>query len=156
MNDKQNRRVRIVGKTLSGAVRTYELEKIPAIVGVRLIHEYGSVILANLDQIQGAFAEFLENRSDGNSRAGLLPLLELIPKVLTFPRLAGLAMDMLAGGSVDGEEIDADGMCPLFGEDPFELYTALFWALTVNYPKYLDPLLEALPSDDSIPDSKEE
>lgn len=156
MNDKQNRRVRIVGKTLSGDIRTYELEKIPAIVGVRLIHEYGSVILANLDQIREAFASFYEKQDNENSSSDLLPLLELIPKVLTFPRLAGLARDMLAGGSVDGEEIDADGMCSLFGEDPFELYTALFWALTVNYPKYLGPLLEALPSDDSIPDSKEE
>jgi hypothetical protein len=144
MDEKKQKRVKITGKTLTGETRTYEFEKIPAIVGVRLIHEYGSVMLSNMESIKNAFAAFHEDNQVGTPMLRLLGLVDLVPKIITWPRLQELSRDLLAGGSVNGEVLDKDGMCDLFGGDPFELYAAIFWALTVNYPKYLSPLLEAL------------
>lgn len=152
----KNKRVKIFGKTITGETRTYEFDKIPAIVGVRLIHEYGSVVLTNLPSIRAAFGAFTGEKTEDDSVIKLLGLVELVPKIITWPRLRELAKDLLAGGSVDGEILDDDGMCDIFGGDPMELYAALFWALSVNYPKYIDPLLQALDTegtDDTTPAS---
>lgn len=134
-------RTKLIGSTLGEESRSYEFFKMPAIDGVRIIHEYGSIVLMNMDKIKEAFSSF---RGVGQKTSGMLPIFELLPSIITFQRLAELAKVLLGGGKVDGIDIDDDGMCDLFGEDPLELYAAIFWALTINYPKYFGPLLEAL------------
>jgi hypothetical protein len=138
---KEKNRTKLVGATLGEEVRSYEFFKMPAISGVRIIHEYGSIVLMNMEKIKEAFSVF---KNGDEKTSGLLPVLELLPNIITFQRLAELAKVLLADGKVDGQDIDSDGMCDLFGEDPLELYAAIFWALTINYPKYFGPLLEAL------------
>jgi hypothetical protein len=151
---KKKDRIKLVGATLGEEVRSYEFFKMPAISGVKIIHEYGSIVLMNMEKIKGAFSVF---KNGDEKISGLLPILELLPNIITFQRLAELAKVLLADGKVDGQDIDSDGMCDLFGEDPLELYAAIFWALTLNYPKYFDPLLEALEEgaddDDTTQDS---
>jgi hypothetical protein len=145
---KKKDRTKLVGATLGEEVRSYEFFKMPAISGVRFIHEYGSIVLMNMEKIKEAFSVFKnedkKTKNGDEKTSGLLPILELLPSILTFQRLAELAKVLLADGKVDGQDIDSDGMCDLFGEDPLELYAAIFWALTINYPKYFGPLLEAL------------
>lgn len=156
MKGKTEKKIKIAAKTIMGETRSYEFVKIPAIVGVRIIHEYGSVVLSNMDSIKAAFAAYHGENPVGDSMSRMLDLVGIIPKVLNWQRLQELARNLLEGGSVDGVALDEDGMCDLFGEDPFELYAALFWALTVNYPKYFAPLLQALDTegdDDTTPAS---
>jgi hypothetical protein len=158
---KKKDRTKLVGATLGEEVRSYEFFKMPAISGVKIIHEYGSIVLMNMEKIKEAFSVFKnedkKTKNEDKKTSRLLPILELLPSILTFQRLAELAKVLLADGKVDGQDIDSDGMCDLFGEDPLELYAAIFWALTLNYPKYFGPLLEALEEgaddDDTTQDS---
>jgi len=152
---KEKIRIKLIGSTLLGEeVRAYEFFKMPAISGIKIIHEYGSIVLMNMGKIKETFSVF---KNGDEKTSVLLPVLELLPNIITFQRLAELAKVLLADGKVDGQDIDSDGMCDLFGEDPLELYVAIFWALTINYPKYFGPLLAALEEgadDDTTQDSE--
>lgn len=179
MKTEKDRMVEMVGRSITGETHNYKFKKIAPIVGVKISHEYASIIIANLDEITKAFEWFVENAdklsevfgqfSDEEGREELStlervktffdmippvsPVLKLIPSILTFSRLKELSKDLLAGGSVDAEDLGEDGMCDLFGENPTELYAAIFWALSVNFPKLFAPFLKEEGGDASTLDS---
>lgn len=165
MDEKKNRRVKVDGATLTGQARKYEFELVPPKIGVALQNEYRFLLMSNATSIAELVAWMIENISNGLDlgkkddglfiRAmkilkivtAIIPVVETIPKIVTPTRMNDLASKLLSGGSVDGEVIDDEGMCDLFGQNVAELDAALFHAIMANFPYlngWLSPLLEAL------------
>lgn len=170
--------IKLKQTSIGGVEHEYVFMKAPAIHGMKIYHDYVSLCLTNIEAISEAFRWFFENleelqeifRSIGKEneresmpmlvRMGVFfeiippvaPVLKIIPSLLTFDRIMDLSRKLLAGGKIDGVELDEDGMCELFGEDPMEFYSALFFAVATTYPKYILPLLES-GEDDSTPAS---
>ena len=83
----------------------------------------------------------------------------LMPMIFSEDRVMEFGKAVLAGATIDGEKVDENGMCELFAGDPLEHITAIFWATTANYPKYLNPILalftgETESEEDSSPEQK--
>jgi hypothetical protein len=164
MNEK-SRRVKILGKTLTGENRTYEFELVAPKIGVAIQNEYRFLLMSNATSIAELAAWMIENISNGldlgKKEDGMFvramkilkiittvtPVVEMLPQVITPARMEELAAKLLAGGSVDGEVIDDEGMCSMFGHNVAELDAALFHAVMANFPYlggWISPLLEAL------------
>jgi len=147
---------------------TYEFNLLSAKDGLRLTHQYASMLIVAgstlkdtvIPIISGIFASadaIMDNKDDTHSVVveaikkavkdkgvdSLVDAVRLIPQVLTWDRLQEFAALALQGAKIDEVELDGDGMCPLFQGDPFEFYKACFWAVAANWPKYIDPLLDA-------------
>lgn len=158
------------------AERVYEFNLISAMDGLIIWHEYGSIIISNLDKIMPMFKTFfdVDDGKDGaifkmakseamatgekddegkEAPSPLLDFISLVPMIVTTPRLLGLCKTMLGGLKVDKDACDEKGECEIFRGDPLEIYAALFWSIVANFPKYMDPLLEALEEGDN--DSEE-
>jgi hypothetical protein len=177
MDEKKNRRVKVDGMTLTGQARKYEFELVPPKVGVALQNEYRFLLMSNATSIAELAGWMIENISNGldlgKKEDGLFvramkilkiittvtPIIEMLPQVITPARVEELAAKLLAGGSVDGEVIDDEGMCDLFGSNVSELDAALFHSVMANFPYlnvWLAPLLAALDTegdDDTTQDS---
>lgn len=133
------------GKTLSGEPRKYTFNLLDAETGLRLFHEYAGVIFSNKDMIT-------QISTGGDATA--LSIIGLLPRVLPWDKIKELAAALL-----NGAKIDINGTVCSVGEtgigyycegDPLELYTALFYAIKANYPKYIDPLFQAVPEEDDL------
>lgn len=152
------------------ADRVYEFKLISPMNGLMIWHEYASIVIGNLSVITDMFKKFfsVDDGEDGallklaqtealEGGGALIDFVTLIPKIVTTPRLMGLCKTLLGGSKIEDEMCDEDGMCELFRGDPLEIYAALFWAITANWPKYMDPLLNALTEEgenDGTQDSK--
>lgn len=168
MDEKKNRRIKVDGTTLTGQTRKYEFELVPPKVGVALQNEYRFLLMSNATSISQLVAWIAESAANGDLELGTeedsllvrsiriakignvsTPLVEVLPQIITPARMEELAARLLAGGSVDGEMIDSDGMCDLFGRNISELDCALFHAALANFPYLAEignivPLLLAL------------
>lgn len=151
----------------------YEFVLLNAKDGLRLTHEYGSMILmagATLKETIVPLAMTIlakSTESEDETKSVLLDELRshgvdsiadavrMIPQILTWDRLMEFSKLALAGADIDGEKLDEDGMGPIFQGDPLEFYTTCFWAVAANWPKYIDPLLEA-PEDEGASASSHE
>jgi len=154
----------IVGKTLTGEEHLYEFEILSAKAGVRLAHQYGSLVSTAYPLIKDSLTKMIDG-DEGNSAdqvetptnaeavgqardlRAAADLLTIIPQVFTWDRVENLAKRLMANGKIDDIELDEDGFCDLFQTDLLEFYTALFYAIVLNYPKYLLPFLEEGDSD---------
>jgi hypothetical protein len=132
MSGEKIERKQIVGSSFSGEERVYEFVLVETVTGLRIFHEYASLVIAALPNITEAL------QGDSGS---MLSIAKLVPQMLTFQRLEMLAKDMLAGSKIGESESDENGMCDMFREDPLEFYVAIFWSIAANYPKYVDPFL---------------
>lgn len=142
----------IEGKTLFGEVRTYTFNLMNAEAGLRLFHE---IVPMLVDLLPSASIGLDTLKADGTVDFKLLEIVRELPKKIPWERLAELARLLLAGHTV---KIDAkthtageSGIGDYTLGDPLEVYTALFYGLVANYPKYLDPLLSGLSGDDTSP-----
>jgi hypothetical protein len=139
--------------------RAYNFKLISTMNGLILWHEYASVLISAMPTISKMFKKFFEiddgkegvifrmakqEAIEGGGSGPLMDFITLIPHIVTTPRLIGLCKTLLAGAKIEDSECDDEGMCELFRGDPLEVYAALFWAIAANFPKYIDPLLEAL------------
>ena len=129
----------VSGKSLSGEERHYTFNLINAKQGTRIFHEYVSVII----QLIPESADF-----GGLNIDTLKQIVAELNEFLPFDKLELLAALLLGGGSVGKSdrvyEIDADGFGDYADGDPLEVYTALLYALKLNFPKYINPLFQAL------------
>jgi PAS domain-containing protein len=153
--EKKNIFKKISGTSLTGETRIY-LFKLPySQQALRVFHEYAAIVLAALPVIRQTLQltadekaenadltpEDFESRiKDLASGKRLLPLLGLIPQILSIDRIENLQRVFLSGVEIETEDgkyiANNEGHCDLFGSDPLELFTAVFYALAVNYPKY--------------------
>jgi len=161
-------------KTVKRENHEYEFPLISAIDGLVIWHDYASMCVIALPEIMGAFNKFakVEKKTKNASvykiakeeaekgGGAIMDLIALVPKIVNSERLVSLCSTLLAGSKIDGIECDEAGMCEVFQGDPIEVYSALFWAISVNFPKYFDFLSEALKDEegevenDLTPDSK--
>jgi hypothetical protein len=154
MVTKMESRSQIKGQGLDGVLVEYDFRLLDALTGLQIVHEFVGLILTALPTLAGILhgfrpapgedpdaptAETVEKR-----REVFTELIRIVPSILTFPRLKLLCAQLLSGSKVGGEECGPDGMCPRFAGNPLAIYTALFWAVVVNFPKYIDPLSAAL------------
>jgi len=144
----------IEGSNLFGDGRKYTFNLMDAKTGTRLFHEYISLIvkaLPLLGKFLSAGGEKKDSEDGGNIKQ-ISDLVAVLPQILTWERVEELAREMLAGhkATIDGTVHQADeaGFHDGITGDPLELYTAIFYAITANYPKYIDPLLMALEDDE--------
>lgn len=144
----------IEGSNLFGDTRRYTFNLMDAKTGTRLFHEYISLIVAALPLLGKFLSAGGEKKEgeDGGSIKQISDIVSVLPQILTWDRVEELAREMLAGHetTIDGTEYKAgrDGFHDGITGDPLEIYTAIFYAITVNYPKYIDPLLMALEDDE--------
>ncbi|GEM_PF-5401918 len=126
----------IEGKTLFDESRKYTFQLMNAETGLKVFHEAFIPILVPL--IIGF----------GNDESGIdvKGLIQIIPETIKWEKLQSLARDMLSGAiiEIDGIRLEAGptGISEYALEDPMEVYTAIFYALAANFPKYVNPLLE--------------
>jgi hypothetical protein len=153
--------VKINGSDGFGNARVYELPLLTALEGLTLMHDYLSILVNALPQITALFGAWGESEEGDEEKlfdlaakdlvAGKGPLLDciqLLPKIVSTPRLLELAELFLARAKVDGEECDGDGMCSIFRGRPHEVYAAIFHGILANFRDYL-PFLAADDTADS-------
>jgi hypothetical protein len=152
--------MKIAGKNLQGESRQYEFKLVDTLTGLKLFHNYISLVIEVLPTLTDLIAlrrssdqkeETQKEASIGWSDLGsMLEVLRVLPAVFTWDRVTELSAALLAGGkiTIDGvtQDMGADGMGDYAKSDPMELYTALFYAIAANYPKYFAPFLDSSPS----------
>ena len=164
---------------MRGRQRVYEFVLLDVETGLRFVYRYLGLfamaknvckehIIPIVIAIAGRWSE-----DEGDVEAGSAILEEfkkhgvdsiadaiaLIPMIFSEDRLMEFGKAVLAGATIDGEKVDENGMCELFAGDPLEHITAVFWATTANYPRYIDPFWalfmgETESKDDSSPEQK--
>ena len=139
------------GQTLGGESRYYTFEIMDAETGLELFYKYCEKFLSN-EKIRS----LMKQDEDGNLGLELdtIGMIRLVPSVLPWEDIKHLASKMLVGAWTEpetGEKLQHDekGFSELMVGDPMELFTALFYAVWANYPKYIDPLLGAVDDDSS-------
>ncbi len=147
---------------LGGEARKYAFKLMNAKTGTRLFHEYISLVVKALPLL-GKFLSASDEKKgkDDVDLKQISELVSILPQILTWERVEELAREMLAGhkATIGGtvHEADETGFHDGITGDPLELYTAIFYAITANYPKYIDPLLTALEDEgDSSQDQGDE
>lgn len=150
MQDKQTDTATIECETLTEEKRKYTFNLLDAENGTRLFHQYAPMARSIYDAVTDMIVAFAtDTKSNESNEIGItsMRLLEQLPKVLTWEVCLELAKDLLAGHKVeiDGKEYEANerGFTDYKG-DPLEMYNAIFNAVRVNYPKYVDPFLQTL------------
>jgi len=147
----------ITGKTLSGDVREYLFTKMSVKDGLRIFHEYGSILAANLSYFGDVIAKLFD-KDAVVEKEDIIGLFAIVPKIFSWERVVDLSKCMLSSCTiqVNGKtfETDEDGMCELFGDDQGEFYVALFYAACINYKKYIYPFLELGVSDSNSTQEK--
>jgi hypothetical protein len=152
----EKKTVLIEGKTIFGETRKYKFTLLDAKTGLEIFHEYASILITGSQEIIPALTRAINSEIDGGvddlmsviTKSKSLELIRLVPSILTMDRIQHLAKTMLTDCevTVDNEvqTIDGDGLAPYMIGDPLELYTAIFYAVCANYPKYVAPFLGAL------------
>ncbi len=150
----------VEGTSILGDARKYAFKLMDAKTGTRLFHEYISLIVKALPLLGKFLTSSDKKDSDDSNLEQITDLVTILPQILTWERVEELAREMLAGhkATIGGTSYEADetGFHDGVTGDPLEIYTAIFYAITANYPKYIDPLLKALEGDegDSSPDQE--
>jgi hypothetical protein len=108
--------------------------------------EYNFVLLKRKDAarvfhntllaIAGAFSELIKSGEDTKPEDMLKAI-----KTLEFDTVWDLGETLLAGVVIDRQEIDLEDY---YGENPSELYLAIWYAIQANYPKVFTKLRERL------------
>ena len=129
----------ITGKTLGGEKRVYTFEIMDTETGLGLFYKYSGKIIEN-ENVRKMLNEGIEGTA--------LDIMRLFPAVLSWDDIGYICKKTMAGATTkldDGDtlEHDENGMAEYMTGDPMELFTALFYALLANYPKYISPLLDA-------------
>jgi len=158
---------KITGFNISGKKRVYVFNLMNPWESLGVFHEYASLGLTSIPAISDILEQISEITESSESTGEAIKMIgasamtgdgvicgiaKLIPQLLPFQRLQKLAGTMLPNVEITIGEAkhtaDDTGMCDLFGSNPTELYAALFWAVVANYPRQLDPFLEALTGDE--------
>ena len=152
---------KVKGSDGFGNEREYEFRILSALEGLQVVHTYGSLATTALPQLTAIVDKWGEVDGDdklmtlaasdfAEGEGPLLDLIQMIPAIISTKRIVELAKLFLAGGTVDGQECDEDGMCDLFRGRPHEVYAAIIFAVIANFPDYL-PFLD---SPDDTTDTK--
>lgn len=147
---------KVKGSDGFGNEREYEFRILTALEGLEILHTYGSLCTAAIPQILELVNRWSQSETEENegrllslaaedfaaAEGPVLDLIQMLPAIISTPRLLELCRAFLAGCKVDGQECDADGMCDLFRGRPHEVYAAVIHAVIANYPDYL-PFLDS-------------
>lgn len=154
------KQVEVSGATIFGDPRRYVVGVMLAKQSLKMFHDYFSIVMNSWDTLKPLFDLFPAPGVDAKGIkldvSKLIPALQLLPRFITFDRMMDLLRELCPGMKIEGCDLgedgavvstidtscDDEGMCELFGQDPMEVMTALFWALSVNYPKYFLPFLQ--------------
>lgn len=164
----------IMGSNVWGEPRRYTFKLLDAETGLRIFHEFATILSASYEVIEKVSSKFIgdvkgllakepfededtKDNSDENDLS-VKDVLEMLPKVFTWPVVKQLSVDMLAEASIDTGadepvKVGEDGICPLAKGDPLEQYAALFFAVCANYPKYVGFFGVGLEAPDSNPEA---
>ena len=149
--EQEHKQVIKVGATLFGLARKYTFNLMGTAVGLRLFHQYVSLILNILPDLMKLMPKDLKGlrerilkEDSGTFTLALdentMEIIRLIPKIFSWERIEELAREMLAGCSVekDGQVLKADdsGMGTYCTGDPLELYTAIVYGILSNYAPF--------------------
>lgn len=152
--------VKINGTNLMGEERVYEFKELNAEYGTMIFHQYASVVAKSWDTVQeiiGAVKDEDEAKATGLLDRGKT-ILKVLPEILTWNNVKALCGFMLSDHTMTENNTAYTAGESGFSEykgDPLEMYTAIFYAVLANYPKYTLPFFEALtPGDDSTQDSE--
>jgi len=164
MSDKKRKQIH--GKTFFGEDRNYSFFLMDAKTGTRIFHEYVVLLVEAMPTLGKYFASDDEESDEDDDKESTVDMMQAAQvakdlfEILTWDRVEELARVMLAGHLVtapDGATQCADvvtGFNEEWAGDPLEAYTAIFYAICANYPKYVAPFMEAL--DDQGEDSNQE
>ncbi|MCP4712575.1 MAG: hypothetical protein GY869_28455 [Planctomycetes bacterium] len=123
-----------------------------AATGLKIFHETLPVLAGLIPVAQ----EALTDLKDGEINFDAVAIVKTLPELVTWEKIQELAGAMLAGAvaEIDGKEntIGETGIGEYTEGDPMEVYTAIFYAMAANYPKYIDPFLTTVAADDSSQD----
>jgi hypothetical protein len=145
MEKKKKTNERVIGEIEANG-HSYEFAVLDTLHALGVYHQWLTYLGKDVDKIVEAVRDMLSESKEisapelfKNLISGddsYLKLREFLIKTLTIPRLFELCATFLSGAKIDGEECDDMGMCPLFRKQPHEVYTALMFAIGVNYPDY--------------------
>lgn len=145
-------RIKIIETTNAfGQPRKYSFNLIDAFIGVKLFHEYVSIILQILPDLLSRLPKLAKLRdavinSDEDTAkipltADTIEMIQLIPQIFTWDRLQELAKQLLAGATVEADgskySLDENGMGEYANGDPTEVYAAIYHAILANYSPFL-------------------
>jgi hypothetical protein len=157
----------IVGETLGGESRKYTFKLMNAATGLKLFYEYSPKVMEAFFTLMGQFSkdevEKITNAvKDGKqeeleidfSMENIKGVVEMFPKIFSWEEIEMLSKEMLAGSKVempDGKiyTVGDSGIGDHNMGDLLELFTALFYAIRANFPKYIDPLVGGVEGSDS-------
>ena len=155
MQDRHKKTVE--GVTPFGDKRTYTFNLMDADTGLEVFHETVSLLMVSMRDILPAAMPLVEQlkekegkeedkEEEGFDIAKYIGIAEVLPSILKFKQVKGLAKDMLSGMTVviDGKSTTAadNGLGEYALGDPMEVYFALFYAICANFPKYLNMFTE--------------
>jgi hypothetical protein len=151
MQNKNQKIKKIKGKNLFGEERIYTFKLMNALTGLTLGHKHIFPIINIAPGIIEAFQKI--SKDESNAKGGLKPgavaeIMLILEDIMPIEKQLELAKAMLPGATVivdDSEQtIGDDGIGDYCVGDPAELLASLFYAAQANYPKYINPLLDAL------------
>lgn len=140
----------IEGVTIFGDKRIYTFELIDAESGLELFHEFASVIALYWSNFAPIVSRFVgvELAATKEEAPSFDELIKMLPSVFDLETLLRLSKILLKNASVTDENGNStttgeSGIVELTQDDPLEQYTALFYSVVANYPKYASFFMEA-------------
>lgn len=135
---------KINGQTFFGESRSYVFKLMDAETGVMIFHRFASILSMSWEIIEPIWKKFRSGAGDEIEESQMITfadLLRLLPQVFTWDVIKELSAKMIAGAEIkrgdELETVEADGIVRGCPDDPLDHYLALFYAVCVNYPKYM-------------------
>lgn len=149
---------------LFGEQRLYTFLLMDAETGIRIFHEFASVLALSYDTLKPYIESLIKKpspktvESDDTGETGetgdlaIVDIIRILPQVFNWATVKGLSVTMLSGTTVkideDEHTIGESGICEYAVGDPLDQYLTLFYAIIANYPKYMSFLGVALEGTD--------
>ncbi len=139
----------IEGVNVFGETRLYRFNLMNAETGTEIFSKFASIIGVSFEKMKPILEKFtgLKFEDDEAIKEKIetdltyVDMFSILPQVFNWETIKDLSETMLAGCQVDIDgttvEVPGSGICPFAEGDPLEQYTALFYAVCANYPKYV-------------------
>lgn len=133
-----------------GEDRTYTFKVLNAEFGTKIFHEHVIIIIRSWEKLEEIVKSLKDNvKVDGDSGeiefllSNAKDVITLLPELFPWDNVRILSALLLSDHVMECEEgkftADVTGFSDYTG-DPLETYTALFYSLLANFPKYFGPL----------------
>ena len=146
--------IKITGvNPITGEELKYTFKEMNQEYGSEILHKYVLLCISQWDKLKGHMGDIAkgikeeENKKELLSQVGVLS--SVFPGLFSWENIKELARLLLADHSVEYQKTLYTSGESGFNDinDPLQIYFSIFYAVLANWPKYINPLLQALQED---------